>query len=153
MDGLLHSVQRRWPFAPVAVVYVVGLTLVANFAFGAAFTMSGPFGHPPRTTMYRNALTVTAPVDVQQIAQSVTEANGGPPTIGQPRPAETSAAAPPIAQAAAAPVTHLPSAALKPIAPTGPRPKVSTLPIATLLTLFQAYLASHPQAARHSEDS
>ena len=165
MKGVLASVHRRWPYAPVAVMYVMTLALVANLAFGAAFLTHGAFVRPPQTAMYGTGLTTAAPVDVQQISKAISEANGGPPTIGQPLPAPViplalqtapSKATTPVTHLPPASVTHLPRAALKPIAAAGPRPKMSTLSIATLLALFQAYLASHPQAAQqaqHHKDS
>ena len=156
MRVLARSMTLRWAFVPIAAGYMVALALVANFAFGAEFFGASQYARPARVDMYGNTLTSAAPVDVQQIANDISEAGGGPPTIAQPRPAETSATEAPMAQAAAAPGTTLVTihgttvAVSKTTTPTYTAlTRVSTLQIASLLAMIPTNLTFPSHAGAH----
>jgi hypothetical protein len=147
MGDVLRAIHTRWPYAPVAVMYVVALALVANFAFGAEFLATGPLERPARTSQYGNGLTSAAPIDLRQIAQAISEANGGPPTIGQARPVVTLPATP-LSTPASAPAR---SVSISPTTtPTyEAATTVSTLPYASLLALIPTNLTFPSPASSH----
>ena len=86
-----RAMAFRWTLVPIALSYVAGLLLVANLAFGAStFFGQGVSTPPARTGSYDSRLPAVAPVDGQQVARAITEASGGPPTIGLPLPDDSS---------------------------------------------------------------
>jgi hypothetical protein len=86
---LTRRFNLRWRPAAVAAGYVLALAMVANLAFGASgFFARGASTAPARTGGYAGRLPVVTPLDGQRIALAITEASGGPPTIGVPLPVD-----------------------------------------------------------------
>ncbi len=134
----------QWTLVPMALAYVAGLVIVANLAFGMSiFFGQGASSPPARTSVYGSRQPIVAPVDGKQVANAITEANGGPPTIGLPLPDDSS-----LTQA----ITTV--ASIQPIAPisstTTPTYKgatqVNTISTASLWALIPTNLSFPPRA-------
>ena len=135
----------RWTLVPIALSYVAGLLLVANLAFGAStFFGQGVSTPPARTGSYDSRLPAVAPVDGQQVARAITEASGGPPTIGLPL-RDDSSPTPAITAVAStqygAPVTFTTTPTYKATM------QVSTIPIASLHALIPTHLSASKASA------
>ena len=127
----------RWTLVPIALSYVAGLLLVANLAFGASpFFGQGVSTPPARTGSYDSRLPAVAPVDGQQVARAITEASGGPPTIGLPLRDDSSPT-----PAITAPVTFTTTPTYKATM------QVSTIPIASLHALVPTHLSASKASA------
>jgi hypothetical protein len=127
----------RWTLVPIALSYVVGLLFVANLAFGVSIFFAQGVSAPPASTgMYDSRLPVVAPVDGKQVAQAITEASGGPPTIGLPLPDDSS----PTPTQDVAPISSTTTPTYK--ATT----QVSTMSIASLLAMIPTNLSYPPRA-------
>lgn len=155
MRVLARSRTLRWAFVPIAAGYMLALALVANFAFGAEFFGAGQYARIAGAGTYGSTLTSAAPVDVQQIAKDISEAGGGPPTIGQPlsaKPKPAAVAAPATVPSSATTVT-LRGTAVAVSPTTTPTYKaattVSNLSIASLLAMIPTNLTFPPQANAH----
>ncbi len=75
-----------WGLLFVAACYVTALLLVSNFAFGAGTFINRHDTGSARTGGYDSRIPMVAAVDPDSMAGAVTEATGGPPTIGLPLP-------------------------------------------------------------------
>ena len=87
----------RWGLVVIGAVYLIGLILVANVAFGTSTFFNRHANAPARTGGYDTRIPMVAAVNPDTIAKSITEATGGSPTIGLPLPAQ----APVVPQVAA----------------------------------------------------
>lgn len=78
----------RWRLVAIGACYVLALVAITNMFFGTVvfFGVRGST-NPARTAAYDTRLPLVPPVDPVRIAAAVTEATGGPPTIGLPLPA------------------------------------------------------------------
>ena len=134
-----------WRLLFVAACYITGLVLVCNFVFGAGTFVNRHDTGPARTGGYDSRIPMVAAVDPDAIAGAITEATGGPPTIGLPSPvAQPSVPSVPSTQ---------PVAVLRITAKTTPTytaaTKVATFSLADLVALIPTNLAFPPRAKPH----
>jgi hypothetical protein len=86
--------MSRLRLVGLAACYVLALAIVAIIAFGESmFFARGTSAGPARTGAYGGRIPMVAPVDGQEIALAITEATGGPPTIGMQLPPDRPATA------------------------------------------------------------
>ena len=140
-----------WRWTVVGAAYLLGLLVIGNLVFGASTLFVQRPSGAARTGAYSSGLPVAAAVNPDTIGKAISEAGGGPPTIGLPLPE----ALPAVAAAPAKPdkpkKTAVALVSKRMIAKTTPTykamVKTATSPNLTLLlALIQSYLRSQPTA-------
>jgi hypothetical protein len=135
----------QWRLAVVVAGYLLGLALMANLAFGTSTFFGKQGTGPARTGAYDTRLPVVGIVDPMTIGKAITEAAGGPPTIGMPLPAPQPQ---PVAAKPAQPVAVARITAKT--TPTYTATKaVATNPYASLLALIPTNLTFPGRARPH----
>ena len=137
----------RWRLVAIGACYMLALVVMTNMFFGTVVFFGGRGStNPARTGAYGTRLPLVAPVDPHTIARSITEATGGPPTIGMPLPADQ-----PVASTTKPRSSSSGLAISRATTPTytAATKTAGTNNYANLLSLIPTYLTFPPKASPH----